>query len=363
MWEVTRSANQEMNQALRSAATHARAGDWQREYAAYGDVFELAVRARQTPAMVRALVAQAWALQCWGHEEQAEELAEMALQVARGIGAPREVARAANVMGAIHHAREEWTDAARLYTEALETARSACDDELIAAICQNLGVVANAMGDLREARALYLEAICACVRCGNSTIAGSTYNNLGMVCADMGDWMEAEIHFLRGLEIAERIEDRPLLARMATGQAEPLIQTGEYKAAEATLERAEALALQLNDRVVITDIYRYRGMIARLTGRYDLASAHLKKAAESAAESSLVLEQAEVMEETARLRWAQGRVVSARALIRAATIAFRQLGARSDLERVETKAKQWRAHESVARADQGMVSPPSTATY
>ena len=95
MWEVTGSANQEMSRALRSAATHAHAGDWQQEYVAYGDVFELAIRARRTSAMVRALVAQAWALQCWGRDEPAEELAEVALQVARGSGAPREEARAA----------------------------------------------------------------------------------------------------------------------------------------------------------------------------------------------------------------------------------------------------------------------------
>jgi tetratricopeptide (TPR) repeat protein len=320
-------------------------GRWADAFAIRSELFDRCVRHAKIGTAIPELVPQGWLLLRWDRLDAAEEMAELSLQLSRMHELRREQARSATLMGVIRHRQTDISGAEHHFREALELARDSCDDDLIAGICQNLGVLANSTGDLREARALYLEAICACVRAGNPRIAGSTFNNLGMACSDLQEWMEAEIHFLRGIEIAVRVDDRPLLALLTTGRAEPLIHTGEFDAAEATLRRAETLGLQLNDHVVLADVHRYRGMIARLRGDLATASEHLSRAARIAEESSLELEQAEIMEETAHLRRAEGRSGAAKVLLRESLHSYQHLGARSDITRVERTMEKWRDRE------------------
>jgi tetratricopeptide (TPR) repeat protein len=325
------------------AVAHERRGLWEDAYREYNEAFFGARKAGEVGEMLGSLLNISRVLRLSQRIDAAADTAELAYEIAQAGGFGRQAARAMNMLAAIHHQREDWPGAEALYVRALELARDDGDDELIAAISQNLGAIANARGRLREAQSLYLEAIGAAVRCGGVLTAAMIYNNLGMVCADLEEWTEAEISFLRGAEIAERIGDLGLLCRLLTHRAEPLIRTGEFQMATDSLDRAAALAERLNDPGALIDVHRYRGMMARLRGSYGEADRDLERAQQLAAETGVELSRAEVTEETAHLRLAQGRRGAALLLMRDALKIFETLGAGRDAERVRSTAASWQS--------------------
>lgn len=336
---------------LDAARRHERDGEWADAKACYESAFQEAARLAEVGTASLALlgVARVHLQAC--AREVAEEVASLAIHVASAGGHAIGAARATNLVGVIRHQHGEWRLAAESYHRALDLARDAGDDELIGAITQNLGVICNSLGDVREARALYLEGIGACVRGRSAQMAASSYNNLGLVSADLGEWTEAEVHFLRGIEISERLGDRALCARILTGRAEPLVRTGEFERARRSLSHAEEIARDLGDAKSLADIDRYRGMSARLQGRALEAEDHLDRAIATAREAKLELEEAEALEELARLRESQDRLGAARIVLREARRLYESLGARRDLDRVEALAAAWESKRRAARAE------------
>lgn len=267
--------------------------------------------------------------------EQAEELAELSLEIAERSELPQAAARATNILALNRHLQQDLRGAELLYRAAMDRAFEVGDDQLVAWTTQNLGVIANVEGDVRRARTLYLESLGASVRAADEVSAMRTYNNLGMVCADLEEWQEAEVYFGRGIEIATQRGDTALLAVLQTNLAEPLIRTGEMERAWGVLDRAEAIASWTGDPQVLTTIDRFRGMVTRLQGNHHAADQHLEHALSLACEGGLELDRAEVLEEIARLRWDQGRRDEACAAARQALDGFLALGAARDVARVE----------------------------
>jgi tetratricopeptide (TPR) repeat protein len=326
--------------AARAAALE-QAGDRQGADRAYSACFRAAVEAGSIEDLVNALRGHARVRNSRCAFDEADEFARLSWTIASLHGLTSAAARAANICGIIRHSQGDLEAARQIYEQAIDLAREAGDDETLGIGCLNLGVVANSRGDLREARALYLEAICSWVRSARPQVASSIYNNLGMVCADLEEWMESEMHFLRGIEIAERAGQPLQLAQLSTGRAEPLIRMGEFETARASLDRAERLSKELADSRILVDILRFRGMMARLEGDYEEAERHLDRAFQLADTPRTGQELAEVLEETARLRWAAGRRGPAKIVLREARRAYEAVGAGQDVERIDTTEAEW----------------------
>ncbi len=346
-------------EALEDAEERERAGDWIGAARIYSALFAEARTSGDPAAMAECLRKGARATHRAGNEDEAAELAQLSLEIADRNGLQALAARAENLLALFAHSAGRLQEAEALYSTALDRAREADDGELIGAVCQNLGVLANIRGDLREARALYFECVGSVVRSGDRAAAMAAYNNLGMVCGDLREWLEAEIYFGRGIEIARQSGDTPMLAKLLVNRAEPLIEFGELDQACTALRDAEELAENLEDDCLRVDILRFRARINRIREDYAEAEHQIDHALRTAREAELRLEEAEVQEEAAYLRWAEGRPGPARMLLREAAHLFDSIGAREDCERLQRVARDW-APEDASEGAPALASRPAT---
>jgi tetratricopeptide (TPR) repeat protein len=305
------------------AAAQEKAGNWDAAAAFYSRTFHSALAAGESERAADALRGQARVRLQQRRFEEAEELADLSLELAERHGRIHATARALNVLGIIRYSRQDWAAAEEYYHRALARALDLGDDELIGLTCQNLGVIASIRGDFREARARFLECIGSFVRSGSTANAMTAYNNLGLASSEMSEWMESEVYFGRGIEIAERLHHLPSIGALYSSLAEPLIRVGEIERAHDALDRAERAATHIEDRGVLADIARRRGEIARLEGDLAGAEEHLAHALAITDSPELDLERASVLREMGEVRAAQGRWAEAREQCERALALFR----------------------------------------
>ncbi|HEX6910699.1 MAG TPA: hypothetical protein VF142_09890, partial [Longimicrobium sp.] len=196
----------EQDLALRAAELE-RDADWEAALETYGRMFAASRAAGSVRGMADATRAGARMLRELCRLDEAQEQAELSIELAERAGLAYAAARAVNILGTIHYVRGDIHQAADLYESALEAARELREDDLILAACVNLGVVANIRGDLRAAFAFYLECIASAVRSSNAQASVFGYNNLGMLAADVREWMQADLLFHRALELADEMDD------------------------------------------------------------------------------------------------------------------------------------------------------------
>ena len=341
---ATAVPNGSSNELARIAADAARAehaADTDGAFTAYQRLFWAALGEKEMGAAADALRGQSRVCQHRKRFEEAEEFAQLSLEISRCAGQAKTFARALNTLAVVRFLQRDWAGAADFYAEALNYATDCGDDALVGWTCQNLGVIANLRGDFRQARALYLESVAASVRSADPTTAIAAYNSLGMICSDLREWTEALLYFDRGLELTKQLGDPILEAKMLANRAEPLVLLGEIPEALRTLARAESLALRHDDRQTLADVNRFRAMISRETNRYEEAEEYIARAAELAATEDLALEKTETMEEMARLRWRQGRIGAARATAREAIREYERLGAEQNAAVVRRLLDEW----------------------
>lgn len=329
--------------AAAEAAALERSAEWERARAAYASAFQTAVAAGDACGTAVAVRGAARVLLDLGRLDEAQELAELSLEIATRAAFPREGARAANVLGAVRFVGGAIHEAAAMYEAALETAREVRDDELIGLACANLGVVANIRGDFRSAFHCYLESIAAAVRTGNVQASVLGYNNLGLLAADMHEWMQADLLFHRALELAEQAEDASVIPMLLLNRAEPLLHVGELDAAEEVLDRAQRLAEGLRNEQELAEVARFRGLLARRRGDDAGAAGHFARSLLLATRAGLRLERAEALEQFALLHHAAGRADDARTHLAEAAAEFFAAGATRDCARCRDRLTAWSA--------------------
>jgi tetratricopeptide (TPR) repeat protein len=323
------------------AAALERAADWEPARDAYTRAFTAAFAARDVPGMADATRGAARVLREMARLDEAEELAELSVEIATRAFLPRETARAANVLGLILYARGAIHDAADLYEFALDWARDVRDDALIGLVCANLGVVANIRGDLRVAFAFYLESIAAAVRTGNVQASVLGYNNLGLLASDVREWLQADLLLHRALEMAEELDDATITTTLLLNRVEPLIQVGELDAAQEVLDRAEGMAERIQNVRELAEAARFRGLLARRRGDEAGATGHLARSLLLATRAGLRLERAEALEQIALQHHDAGRADGARTHLSEASTEFFAAGATRDCARCRELLSAW----------------------
>jgi tetratricopeptide (TPR) repeat protein len=276
-----------------------------------------------------------------GRYDEADELAELSLEIAERAELTRATAWAFNLLAVSRYRNNDWEGAQRMCARALRRANDLGDDELIASVCTNLCVLASMQGDFREARLIALESIAASVRSGDTLRAIGAYNNLGIICTDLEELLEAELYFDRGIEIAKQLSDAPMLGMLYTNRAKPLIQVGEFGRATDSLVEAERYATQTRDAGTLSEVELHRATIARLRGDYSAAATHLDRALAHADTPQLQRERALALEGMALLRDAEGRSDEAQTLLQQVIKNFRELGAERDATRAEALLSTW----------------------
>ncbi len=323
------------------AAALERAADWEAARDAYARAFTAAYAARDVCGMADATRGGARVLREMVRLDEAEEMAELSLEIAMRAELPRETARAANVLGLILYARGAIHDAADLYEFALDSAREVRDDELIGLVCANLGVVANIRGNFGLAFTCYLESIAAAVRTGSVQASVLGYNNLGLLASDVREWMQADLLLHRALEMAEELGDATFTTTLLLNRVEPLIQVGELDAAQEVLDRAEGMAERIQNVRELAEAARFRGLLARRRGDETAATGYLARSLLLATRAGLRLERAEALEQIALQHHDAGRADAARTHLSEASAEFFAAGATRDCARCRELLSAW----------------------
>lgn len=333
----------ELQQITEQAAGLERDAAWEEAHAMYDRAFAASRAARDACGMADATRSTARMLRELGRLEEAEEQAELSLELATRCDLPREAARAINILGTILYVGGDIHQARDLYEMALETARELREDDLTLSACVNLGVVANIRGDLRAAFTFYLESLAAAVRTGNVPASVAGYNNLGLLAADAREWMQADLLFHRALELAEELGDATAIAMLLINRVEPLIEVGELDAAQEVLDRAEAMAERIQNVREMAEAAKFRGVLARRRGDEAGASGHLARSLLLSTRAGLRLERAEALEQLAHLHHDAGRTDDARAHLAEACAEFFAAGATRDCLRLRELTSAWSA--------------------
>lgn len=333
----------ELQQITGRAARLERDAAWEEAHSTYDRAFAAARAAGDVCRMADATRSTARMLRELGRLEEAEEQAELSLELATRGDLPIEAARAINILGTILYVGGDIHQARDVYEIALEAARELREDDLTLSACVNLGVVANIRGDLRAAFAFYLESLAAAVRTGNVSASVAGYNNLGLLAADAREWMQADLLFHRALELAEEVGDTTAIAMLLLNRAEPLIHVGELDAAQKVLDRAEAMAERIQNARELAEAARFRGILARRRGDDAGATGHFARSLLMATRAGLRLERAEALEQIALMHYDAGRTADARVHLAEACAEFFAAGATRDCLRLRELSSEWSA--------------------
>lgn len=270
-----------------------------------------------------------------GRPQDASTAAHRSIALARLVRSPVLEAQCLNVMAGIELERGSLDSARRLFADA----RQLADDreELVAKIEENLGIVANVEGDLSLAESHYLRALEVYRRSGDRHGIAMTLHNLGMIAADHRDFGRAEDLFTQVLGLARATGVRRLEGLCHLNRAEVLAETQRYSEALEDARVSLAIFVELGSVIEQADCYRVIGATLRALGNHSLAESHLTVALREARRSQSTIAEAEASRELARLRLEQGETDEALQYFREAAELFGRIGARTDLQDVETR--------------------------
>lgn len=205
----------------------------------FREAIELYKEARNH-ATEEAVVARAWRLQAFAHHslgEWSEALAaaERSEGIAREIGRSDLLAEALNAHAAVHYARAEFKEAARLYELMLETTT---DPRVLGLALQNLAIIHSRRGDLDRAQT-QLDAAHDCFQeAGYAWGQAHVLNNLAGIALDRGEYGAAEGASRRAMDVAREVDDLDLLAIATLNMAESLAGLGQLEGAETEASTA-----------------------------------------------------------------------------------------------------------------------------
>jgi predicted ATPase len=141
-----------------------------------------------------------------GREEDAKELAEQALGLARDLDDARAVSAASTCLATIAYWRDDFARAADLYEEALFVDRQArARLGPIASNLYNVGLCARALEDWDRAGTALRESLEVATQSGHAVLIGNAATGLGYVALARGELGAARSWMRQGLEVLAEV--------------------------------------------------------------------------------------------------------------------------------------------------------------
>jgi predicted ATPase len=326
------------------------------------------------------LTALAWTYFLQGNFDKAQQACESALGYARRAGGLNALAGVENLLGGIYFRKSEWAPALQHTRRAMVLREQMGYTWGVAASLSNLGVLAMLAGDWNKGRSFFERSLDLQHDVGNVEGVTIVNNNLGSVARDQGDLDRAAYHFTESLATAKQFAMGFHVTNSTIGLAEVLVLKGEITAAQQAVDACLAQAESIGAHDMKGEILRIQSQIwlarsaweeardaaekaalqAEITGNRsqesaawrtlsevdlrqgDPLAAHdaLQKAQQLAAEMTDELEAGRVRAQSGRILLALGLQAQAEADLRAARTILMRLGAKLDLERVESALRQ-----------------------
>jgi len=271
-----------------------------------------------------------------GQLELGQQWAMVAQLRARALKDRMMEVRALNVCGAIALERGGIDEATYFFSRAQEEATNDNDMATVGRCSNNLGIIANLQGDYRRAVQAYTRAIAAYEEANFDRGVAETRHNLGIACREQGQLDRAIEIAETAVSEAERLGDLQLTAQAIAGLAEIRVARGEAELAIRDVQRALATHRELKDPVREAEDLRILATALAVAGQEQEAEAMLRDVIERATQHGRPLLLASAERDLGRLLLRARSVSAGRAMVERARATFRRLGARVEIDRLDT---------------------------
>jgi predicted ATPase/DNA-binding SARP family transcriptional activator len=234
---------------------------------------------RELGATIASLLArQAWFGWRLGRYQEATDLAQKSLGVARKLDVPSEAAFCLHVLGTISYAQGSYSEAKEHYQESLEIWREIGNQWGTAITLFSMGQVSHALGEYGEAEQPYREGLEIFRDIGYQYGATFAFDSLGRVARTLGDYVDAKDLCLESLAIRRELDDQWGVAACLDSLGAVLCGLGEYKGAKETCLESLEIKKSLEDQRGIATSLNNLGHVNFQLGDFGQARSYCEEA-------------------------------------------------------------------------------------
>jgi len=234
---------------------------------------------RKIGATIASLLArQAWFGWRLGRYQEATDLAQESLLIARKLDLHTEVAFCLHVLGTIAYAQGSYSEAKEQYQESLGIWREIGNRWGMAITLFSMGQVAHALGEYGEAEQPYREGLEIFRDIGYKAGATFAFDSLGRVARTLGDFVDAKELCLESLAIRRELDDQWGVAACLDSLGAVLCGLGEYKGAVETCLESLEIKKSLEDQRGIATSLNNLGHVNFQMGDFGQARGYCEEA-------------------------------------------------------------------------------------
>jgi DNA-binding winged helix-turn-helix (wHTH) protein/tetratricopeptide (TPR) repeat protein/TolB-like protein len=222
----------------------------------------------QEPTLFAPRLELASCLRILGRIEEAAPILLQLVEEQEVLGTSIQLARSMMTLGVLYNRSGRLDEAKDMHEQALNVAREIDDPELVARVLQNLAIVAEDLNDW-EASAEFLDlAILEYQRAGREVLPGQLYSSYANLKMDQGELAQAEDYLARALAAFREVGDRRREAMMLNNNGYLKRQQGRLDEAEGYHLQSLEIREEIGDRVGVGRIYGMLAVVYLGQGRY-----------------------------------------------------------------------------------------------
>jgi TolB-like protein/Tfp pilus assembly protein PilF len=254
-------------------------GDPERAKTAGIQAGEILGRVSDLRGQARSLTCVANVLGDEGQLSSAYEMHERALELARKIGAQKDIAGALINLGNVQAYRQMLNDSTRQYQLALALALSIGDksDALLAQ--DNLGANLSLQGDFAAARKSFEDSVRTAQEIGDQAGIVEALINLGSVSYLQADLPNAKEYFKNSIDKASQLQLKSRLAAAVAGMGDVLFAEDDLQGAQRFYEQSLVMRSELGEKGGIAKSQVALAMLALENGQPEQAESLARDAA------------------------------------------------------------------------------------
>jgi tetratricopeptide (TPR) repeat protein len=271
-----------------------------------------------------------------GRYKEAEDLYRECLDVKTKLNDSSEFVNLWNALGDITFNRGDWDEAESLFRKSLNFYTELNDLSGMASSLGCLGAIANKRGDWNESELLYQRSLKLSTELNDVFGIASYWGCLGDIARNKGNWDGAEDIYQQSLKIFTQSGSISGIAMILGVLGDVARHKGNWDEAETLYQRALKLRTELGDRSEIAIIWGCLGENELGRGNLDMAEEWLIKAVEKMKDLSMTWYIAETNWDLAQVYRSKPDHQKAQEHYDIAHQLFTELGAKKDLEKIET---------------------------
>lgn len=283
------------------------------------ELFEMAAErwrseSEQQGLFGRLLARQARFCDRLGRYSQAQEWAQISLDMATRLGMERERVFSLYSLGNLAYWQGRFTEAEGFYRESRQLAEQLGDDQAALRALFGLGLAAEARGEYEQAKVIFQNCLTRARAIGDPIAAARACNYLGLIFCHLGAYAEAQVWCRSSLDLLRETGDRRATALTLDYLGHATLALGDYVEAAKLYRDSLAIRQDIGDRWGIAAAYDNLGSAVFALGDYAAAQRWHRDSLALAQESQDRGSIARSLRYLAQVAYAQGAYQEAREL-------------------------------------------------